>query len=252
MLTSKQLSIGEVYTREDLKKAFNVSDATINTGIFQPQGHNSVWLFVTEGKTRDRTQYADKLHGETLEWEGQTEGRKDNLIIEHESRDLELLLFYRTKKYEHPGAGFKYHGPFQYVSHSGKRPTKFILMQYGQLEQTTAQDIASLLAEETYAEGGKKTTLINRYERNPQVRVAAIRLHGMCCQACGFNFQAVYGEWGRDYIEVHHVKQVSNYDGEVRVNPATDMAVLCANCHRMIHRRATHPLTIDELKAMLK
>ena len=51
---------------------FTIKDATINTGIFQPKGHDSVWLFVTEQKTPDRTQYVDRLDGDELRWEGQT------------------------------------------------------------------------------------------------------------------------------------------------------------------------------------
>jgi hypothetical protein len=77
MRTSDQLTLGRVYTRADLMSQFGIKDATINTGIFQPQGHDSVWLFLTEQKTSDRTQYEDRLDGDELRWEGQTEGRKD-------------------------------------------------------------------------------------------------------------------------------------------------------------------------------
>jgi len=38
-----------------------------------------------------------------------------------------VLLFYRTSKREHPGAGFTYHGPFRYETHSGSRPASFVL-----------------------------------------------------------------------------------------------------------------------------
>jgi hypothetical protein len=66
MRTSNELTIGEVYSRATLRNMFDVTDATINTGIFQPPGHESVWLFVTEKKTSDRTQYEDKLEGDVL------------------------------------------------------------------------------------------------------------------------------------------------------------------------------------------
>ena len=39
--------------------------------------------------------------------QGQTQGIKDQLIIDRKARDLELLVFYRTSKTEHPGAGFR-------------------------------------------------------------------------------------------------------------------------------------------------
>lgn len=129
-LTSQQLKLDEIYTREDLKSIFGITDATINTGVFRPKGTSSVWLFITEEKTADRTQYRDHLEGDTLYWQGQTSGRTDGLIIGHKAQGLELLVFLRKRKYEHPGAGFKYLGPFDYVSHSGEGPTSFVLQRH--------------------------------------------------------------------------------------------------------------------------
>lgn len=124
---SQLLSLGAVYTREELREILSTGDATINTGVFRPKGFDSVLLFVTEKKTSDRTQYIDKLNGDELQWQGQSQGRTDALVVEHLQKGLELLLFYRTKKYEHPGAGFRYEGRFDYVSHRGERPASFVL-----------------------------------------------------------------------------------------------------------------------------
>ncbi len=127
MKSSEHLTAGAVYTRKELMAQFGITDSTINTGIFQPSGHDSVWLFVTEKKTPDRTQYEDRLDGDVLDWDSQPSGRKDNLIIEHKERGLELLLFYRKEKYEFAGAGFRFEGPFDYVSRSGEGPAHFKL-----------------------------------------------------------------------------------------------------------------------------
>jgi 5-methylcytosine-specific restriction protein A len=55
------------------------------------------------------------------------------------------------------------------------------------------------------------------------------------CQACGFDFFEAYGEIGRDYAQVHHLKALSD-----RTKPSltklSDLAVVCANCHVMVHR----------------
>lgn len=85
-----------------------------------------------------------------------------------------------------------------------------------------------------------------RYERKPALRLAAIRLHGLTCMGCGFNFEQWYGERGRDYIEVHHCKPLC--EGEQEVDPRTDLVVLCANCHAMVHADPNPTLSVEELK----
>lgn len=37
-------------------------------------GYDSVWLFIAEQKTSDRTQYVDTLEGDILHMEGQLKG----------------------------------------------------------------------------------------------------------------------------------------------------------------------------------
>jgi predicted restriction endonuclease len=125
--TSERLVLDRVYTREDLRREFGITDATLNTGVFRPKGTASIWLFVTEEKTADRTQYHDRLEEGVLHWQGQTSGRTDDLIIGHRDRGLEILLFLRKRKYEFPGAGFRYAGRFQYEAHTGSNPTSFTL-----------------------------------------------------------------------------------------------------------------------------
>ena len=120
------------------------------------------------------------------------------------------------------------------------------------LEVSSADIAAAAAEEESYQEGKATAVLVNRYERDPKARAEALRLHGTTCQACGFSFEQFYGLHGKDFIQVHHLKPVSSYGGAVNINPATDLAVLCSNCHSMVHRKPQSPLTIDQLKALLK
>jgi Domain of unknown function (DUF3427). len=127
MKSSESLDISSVYSRKELQELFQITDATINTGIFQPNGHSSIWLFVTKNKTPDRTAYNDDFDGHILNFEGQLQGRKDNKIINHSDDGNELLVFYRDRKAEYVNYGFKYLGRFQYISHSGEKPKSFVL-----------------------------------------------------------------------------------------------------------------------------
>lgn len=93
----------------------------------------------------------------------------------------------------------------------------------------------------------------NKYERSPLNRKRALELHGFTCKVCSFNFEDVYGERGKEYIEVHHVKPLNSLKGEEQYfDPRTDLVPVCSNCHRMIHRRPDNVLTIDEMKRILK
>ena len=93
---------------------------------------------------------------------------------------------------------------------------------------------------------------VTKYERSSKNRAAAIHIHGYRCMACGFEFEKVYGELGRDYIEVHHTKPLHSLTEEIQIDPREDLICLCANCHRMIHKKRGSVLSLDELKQMIK
>jgi len=102
-------------------------------------------------------------------------------------------------------------------------------------------------------EGGRKVYVSLKAERNAKLRNEAIKMHGTSCQVCGFNFEVVYGEWGEGFIEVHHLITFGNNVIEEReTNPSKDLMVLCANCHRMIHRKRGTTLTLEELNEKIK
>ncbi|WP_328479515.1 HNH endonuclease [Streptomyces sp. NBC_00377] len=71
----------------------------------------------------------------------------------------------------------------------------------------------------------------------------------LACEACGFDFEATYGPRGAGYIECHHVVPLHEA-GEGRTK-LSDLALICANCHRMIHRRAPWP-TPGELRNLIQ
>jgi predicted HNH restriction endonuclease len=100
-------------------------------------------------------------------------------------------------------------------------------------------------------EGARKMIFSPRYERNPKNREDAIKLHGVTCMACGFNFREQYGDHGTDYIHVHHNQPLHSLDGPMEPDPQTDLEVVCPNCHAMIHRDKSHTLSLDELKKMI-
>lgn len=98
-------------------------------------------------------------------------------------------------------------------------------------------------------EGGIKVYISKKVERNPSLRNDALKIHGYDCAVCGFNFENKYGDWGKEWAEVHHLVPISENKKEKRqTDPKKDLVILCANCHRMIHRKKGIVLTISELK----
>ncbi|WP_405890278.1 HNH endonuclease [Streptomyces sp. NBC_00133] len=71
----------------------------------------------------------------------------------------------------------------------------------------------------------------------------------LACEACGFDFEEVYGQRGAGYVECHHV--VPLHEAGEGSTKLSDLALICANCHRMIHRRAPWP-TPAELRASIE
>lgn len=101
-------------------------------------------------------------------------------------------------------------------------------------------------------EGKQVKVYTTKYERDPANRKEAIRIHGTRCMVCDFDFEEVYGELGKDFIEVHHTKPLSSLEYEVEVNPEEDLVCLCSNCHRMIHRNKNKIMTVEELKKLME
>lgn len=104
----------------------------------------------------------------------------------------------------------------------------------------------------TKTEGGIKVYISAKIERNPSLRNDAFAIHGYDCIACGFNFEKAYGEWGKNWAEVHHLKPLSEDAEKRETNPESDLAVVFANCHRMIHRKRGLVLTIEEIKSKIQ
>lgn len=102
-----------------------------------------------------------------------------------------------------------------------------------------------------YVEGRQKVYYSTKYERNGKCRQQAIKIHGCKCSVCGFDFEAVYGELGMRYIEIHHKKPLYSLEEEIEVDPVMDLAPVCSNCHRMLHRKRDRIITIEELKNII-
>jgi len=75
--------------------------------------------------------------------------------------------------------------------------------------------------------------------------------HGrIYCEVCKFDFSESYGEVGVDFIEAHHVIPVSQLKPGSKTK-LSDIAMVCSNCHRMLHRKRPWP-SIKNLRDLVE
>ncbi len=106
-----------------------------------------------------------------------------------------------------------------------------------------------------FPEGKVKQRLHFVRERNAglvrEAKLIALNTHGrLICECCGMDFQSLYGNIGADFIEAHHTKPISTLHKDGEDTQIEDLAMVCSNCHRMLHRRRPW-LERHELKQLL-
>jgi len=89
------------------------------------------------------------------------------------------------------------------------------------------------------SEGRLLTRLHRVRERDRKLvdrkKAAALARQGaLPCEVCGFDFAATYGPLGARFIEAHHILPLAL--AGTTTTKLADLALVCANCHRMLHR----------------
>lgn len=91
-------------------------------------------------------------------------------------------------------------------------------------------------------EGGSRPKFILHRRREGAMRRAkiaeALSKNGrLICEVpkCAFDFERRYGEPGKGYAQVHHLIPLHKAPKEGRKVLLKDLAIVCANCHAMIH-----------------
>jgi 5-methylcytosine-specific restriction protein A len=111
------------------------------------------------------------------------------------------------------------------------------------------------LDEHLEAPEGRILTRMHRQRERNRALVAAKKeralagADGLRCEVCGFDFATTYGERGQGFMECHHLKPVETL-GEHSRTKVTDLALVCANCHRMIHAKRPW-LSLEALRSTL-
>lgn len=110
--------------------------------------------------------------------------------------------------------------------------------------------VTQCFADESAIEGTVTEIWQVRRERNQKLRDKAYRAaKGICC-VCGFDFAKLLGGRGVRVLQVHHRKQLASSD-QPRVTKFSDLAVVCANCHLLLHLDPKNALSVKTLRTLL-
>ena len=109
--------------------------------------------------------------------------------------------------------------------------------------------------ENSFPEGKKKYARHRGFERDTaftrklkQNRLATTGK--LQCDACSFDFYATYGERGIGFIEAHHKNPLASLLVP-KPTKASEMALVCSNCHSILHR-GFPKLTVEKLHLLIE
>lgn len=116
------------------------------------------------------------------------------------------------------------------------------------------KDTQTIDPTEEFLEGRVLTKIHTQKERNSKATkkkkaLVLTQTGHLVCEVCGFDFFKVYGKLGQGFAECHHKKPIAELDAETSTR-LDDLAIVCANCHRMLHK-SKPMLTIDELQQII-
>ena len=152
------------------------------------------------------------------------------------------------------------HGKLGHGFRGGAETNNFLIARgFSDIRDKLGRRIAPQAEDEDdsafYPEGKSSYKLHRTIERSSKLvkTVKNLRLAkfgDLACEVCGFSFFKTYGPIGAGFIEAHHTVPISALKGR-RYTRIDEIALVCPNCHRMLHR--TSPLlTPAELRAKLK
>ena len=117
--------------------------------------------------------------------------------------------------------------------------------------ESVEQAVAACFAEESDIEGTKTEVTNLKTKRSQKLRNLAFKAaHGICCVCCR-DYSKVLSGRGVRVLQVHHRDQLSARDVP-SISKVSDLAVVCANCHLLLHLDPGKALSVEQLREMLQ
>ncbi len=246
------LKVGNVYARKDVYRVFNVpvkkQGGNWNTGY--TSFNNDVFIFANINSAgRTGHDYDNKFIGDKFQWFGKNHHSLSTSTLQAMLNPIGNIYIFTREDSGNPN--FVYQGNGRVKEYEDTKPVKIMWEFIDEKEEYPNKTTEEVDNPEKYTEGATKQVFVNIYERNPLARRRCIEHHGFSCVVCNFNFEKAYGNLGKDFIHVHHLKELNSISEEYEVDPIVDLRPVCPNCHAMLHKRKP-AYSIEFLKNQLK
>ncbi|WP_235200370.1 HNH endonuclease [Pseudomonas monteilii] len=245
---SLSFNVGQEYSRVGVFTLLGISRPSggkwYNGHVYHAGNH---FLFCNVGGAgRTGHKYDNHFVGDRLVWYARS-GYKlgQSRVSELIGQEGSVFVFYRLSDRE----PFMFAGaavPFQVEDATDNNPLKVVW----DFSSRDSQEVGESSVSTTVVEGAASMKLVKVYERDRGARLQCVKRWGRKCFVCGFEFEKVYGELGKGFIHVHHLKPLSEQGGEYNLDPEQDLRPVCPNCHAMLHR-SVPALTIEELQRQM-
>jgi len=245
-MVSYPFKIGTQYTRKEIFAVLNIPDPRGGNWYTGYVSHGDDWFVFCGIGTPGRTghDYHNHFRGDELVWFGKTGSKRGQSAIERLLNPSGgVYVFYR----EDDRSPFTFAGLARPKEVKDTSPVE-VLWSFSLEAHRHPEILPEEISEaEKIFEGAKKSVTVNVYERDPSARQKCIAYWGFACSVCGFDFFRTYGELGRGFIHVHHLKALSEIGKEYELDPINDLRPICPNCHAMIHR-SSPAIAMDEIR----
>lgn len=244
-ITEKELLLPTLYLLARSSTGLSTSDLISElTSIFKPNGEDAEIL-----AGRKDTKFSQKVRN----------------LKSHDTLTKDGLVEYKNKLFTITNKGKKYvkeHSEIIQYLLSDDFNYKDTKESFDKLSDGLKAYKKAFLYDENLiiSEGQSSQVNIKKLERSSKLRQFAINKFTkdgkIKCKVCGFDFEENYGETGKGFIEIHHIKPIFSFtenDNEKTLKDALkNLVPLCSNCHRMIHKKPKHPITLNNLKKIFK
>ena len=185
----------------------------------EPRDHHVIPYAILESLVTDETVAEAKVKS-SRRWNLTL--KSDQLRVTHSADSVDVAEFYRAP----------------------------LLLELTDEQHTTLRTAPSIQIQTVEALEGlaREYTAVAR-SRSGKLREDALRASKGKCEACGIDFSSLLDGFASRVLQVHHKNQLAYSPNEV-VTSLTDLAVVCANCHSLVHASREHPMPIENLRAL--